>query len=54
MSDKARVIISAVGNAIISADTASLLLGAIANAAKIVETDELAERIAALEGRDLV
>lgn len=51
MSDKARAIITACGNASISPDTASMLLGAIANAARIIEADELAERIAALEDR---
>jgi len=54
MSDKARCIVDAAGNGIISPDAASMLLGAIASAAKIIETDELAERIAALEASDLV
>lgn len=51
MSDKARTILDAAGNALISADVASMLLGAIANASRIIEGDELAARIAALEER---
>ncbi len=51
MSDKARTIIAACGNGEISPDTASMLLGAIANAARIIESDELSARIAALEER---
>lgn len=54
MSDKARVILNATGGGIISPDAAATLLGAIANAGKIIETEELAGRIAALEIRDLV
>lgn len=54
MSDKARVILNATGEGIISPDAAATLLGAIANASKIIETEELAQRIAALEVRDLV
>lgn len=54
MSDKARVILNATGEGIISPDAAATLLGAIANAGKIIETEELAQRIAALEVRDLV
>lgn len=54
MSDKARVILDATGRGILSPDAAATLLGAIANAAKIIESDELAYRIAALEVRDLV
>lgn len=54
MADKARCIVDAAGAGQISADAASMLLGAIASAAKILETDELAERIAALEARDLL
>lgn len=52
MSDKARSIVDAAGNAAISPDTAAMLLTAIANAARIIEADELASRIAALEARD--
>ena len=51
MSDKARAIIDACGSGNISPDTASMLLGAIANAARIIESDELSARIAALEER---
>lgn len=54
MSDKARALLDAAGRGSISPDTAALMLGAIANAAKIIETDELADRIAALEVRDLI
>jgi hypothetical protein len=54
MSDKARAIVDAVGDAVISADAAAVLLGALADAAKIIEADELTARIAALEARDLV
>lgn len=53
MSDKARAIIDAVGNAVISPDAAGVLLGAIASATKIIEADELASRITALEARDI-
>ena len=49
MSEKAACIVSAMGNAQIGPDTAAMLLGAIASAAKIIETDELAARISALE-----
>lgn len=54
MSDKARAIVNAAGGGLISPDTAALLLGAIANAAKIIEVDELANRIAALEAHNLI
>ncbi len=53
MSDKARAIIDAVGNAVISPDAAGVLLWAIASASKIIEADELASRITALEARDI-
>jgi len=49
LSEKARTIIDAAGEAIISPDSAAMLLGALASACKIIETDELSERIAALE-----
>jgi hypothetical protein len=54
MSDKARAIIDAVGASIISPDAAAVLLGAMANAVKIIEAEELANRIAALEARELI
>lgn len=54
MSDKARAIVDAVGEGLISADTAAMFLGAIASAAKIIEVDELARRLATLESRDLI
>jgi hypothetical protein len=54
MSEKARLIVNATGDGIVSPDAAATLLGAIANAAKIIETEELAARIAALEVRDLI
>ena len=53
MSDKARAIIAACGNGEISPDTASMLLGAIANASRIIEADELADRITLLEERSV-
>ncbi|MBU0589457.1 MAG: hypothetical protein KKE95_01135 [Gammaproteobacteria bacterium] len=53
MSDKARAIVDAAGSSILSPDTAAVLLGAIASAAKIIEIDDLAARIAALEAREL-
>lgn len=54
MSDKARAILDAVGDAAISPDTAAMLLAAIASATRIIEADELAARIAALEARELI
>ena len=54
MSDKSRVVIDAVGAGLISPDAAAILLGAMANAAKIIECDELAARIAQLEVKDLL
>jgi len=52
MSDKARAVVDAVGAGVISPDAGAALLGAIASASKIIETDELAARIAALEAQD--
>ena len=49
MSEKAACIVSAMGNAQISPDSAAMLLGAMASAIKIIEGDELAARISALE-----
>lgn len=49
MSEKAACITNAMGNAQISPDTAAMLLGAMASAIKIIEGDELAARISALE-----
>lgn len=54
MSDKARAILDAAGGAVISPDAAAMLLSAIASVAKIIEADELAARIAALEADRLV
>jgi hypothetical protein len=52
MGDKARAVLEAVGNAVISPDAAAMLLGALASATKIIESEELVDRIAALEARD--
>lgn len=49
LSDKAAAILNAAGAAQITPDVAGLLLGAIANACRIVETDELRRRIDELE-----
>lgn len=49
MTDKAMAIYAAVGNGQINPDSASLLLTALAAVAKVVETDQLAARIQALE-----
>lgn len=49
LSKKARAILDAAGAAVISPDTAVLLLGAIASAVRIIESDELSKRIAQLE-----
>lgn len=53
-TEKANALVNAVGRGEISPDSAALLLGAIANAARIMETDELAKRISALEVHGLV
>ena len=53
-AENARAIVGAAGKGLISTDNAAMMLGAIANAAKIIEVDELAVRIAALENADLV
>lgn len=54
MSEKARCIVDAAGRGTISPDAASALLGAIANAARIVEHEELSERISRLETAGLI
>lgn len=54
MSDKTRAIVDAMGDAAISPDTAAMLLAAMASAVRIIEADEMAARIAALEARDLL
>ena len=54
MSDKARAIVDAVGAGLISPDAAAMLLGAMANASRIIEGDELAARIARLETANLL
>jgi ABC-type amino acid transport substrate-binding protein len=46
---KAECIVAAVGTGTISADIGERLLGALAALAKLIETEELADRIAALE-----
>ena len=51
LSEQARAILSAVAAGEISSDQAAELLAAVANAASAIEVDELAARIAALEGR---
>jgi hypothetical protein len=51
---KAECIANAAGSGAIPADVAAMLLGALATLAKLIETEELADRIAALEqGRTL-
>lgn len=50
-SEQARAIVAAAARGAIGPDTASQLLGAMADAAKICEIDELSARIAALEAR---
>ena len=54
MSDKARAVVDAVGSGLLSPDTAALLLGAMCNATRIIEGDELAARIARLEASSLL
>ena len=49
MSDKARAIVDAAGLGKISPDSASMLLGAIASTMKIIEVEEISERISRLE-----
>lgn len=49
MADKARAIVDAVGGGAISPDAGATLLGAIANASRIVESEEHARQIAELE-----
>ena len=49
MSDQARAILAAVASGEIAAGQASQMLQGLASAAKIIETEELAARIAALE-----
>ena len=49
MSDKARAIVDAAGLGTISPDSASMLLGAIASTMKIIEVEEISERISRLE-----
>ena len=51
MSDKARRIVDAVGDGLLSADAGSTFLSALANAQRVIEVDELTARIAALEGK---
>ena len=49
LSDKARAVLSGVGAGIVSPDIAGQLITAIANTAKVVETDDLIRRIECLE-----
>lgn len=49
LTEKCQVIVSAVGNALISPTVGSELLSAMGNLAKALEVDELARRVAALE-----
>lgn len=49
LSAKARLIIDAVGDGLVNPDAAASLLASLANVAKIIESDELAARIEALE-----
>ena len=49
LSDKARAVLSGVGAGKVSPDIAGQLITAIANTAKVVETDDLIRRIECLE-----
>lgn len=51
MSDQAYAVLAAVGAGAISPSQAAQLLGAISDLAKIVEVNELEQRIASLEAR---
>ena len=54
MSDKARAVVDAAGSGLLSPDAAAMLLGAMANATRIIEGDELASRISRLEANGLI
>ncbi len=49
LTDKATAIVNAMGRAEITPDAGALMLGAIASACRIAETDELQRRVGALE-----
>ena len=51
LTDKARAVIDAVAGENIGAGQAAHLLAGLGSVAKIIETDELAARVAALEGK---
>lgn len=52
-SDQGRQVLKAISDGRLSPATAATLMGAIAAQARILEVDELARRIEALEGRAL-
>ncbi|HEY9146832.1 MAG TPA: DUF5681 domain-containing protein [Thiobacillus sp.] len=54
LTDKAKAVVDAVGNGLVSPDVAERLLGALAHYAKAIEVDELTRRVAALEAKDSV
>lgn len=49
LTQKAQAIIDAIGDGIVPPDVGASLLAALGNVSKIIETDELEQRIAALE-----
>lgn len=52
LTDKAKAVVDAVGNGVVSPDVAERLLSALANYAKAIEVDELTRRVAALEEKN--
>lgn len=54
LPEKAEVVLSAVGAGSLDADRAAKVLQAIASAAALTELEELKQRLAALESRDLI
>lgn len=54
LTDKANVIVNAMGRGDLAPDIAAMLVQAITNVGKVVEVDELERRVAALESGGLV
>ncbi|WP_254063266.1 DUF5681 domain-containing protein [Rhodanobacter sp. L36] len=52
LTDKAHAVLAAVADGRIPPDLGAQLVAAIGTVARVVEVDELARRVAALEGRD--
>lgn len=50
MSDNARAIVRAVGSGLISPDAGALVLGALADARRVIDDDEAEKRLKNLEG----